>query len=151
LLVAEAAIPAFLEQLHSTREKHNLRILGYVIMPDHVHLVLQPPVGSKLGQVIGELKSRSARDILSKHTDSVAGNLDQLLINRNGKEKHAFWQRRCYDHNCRSVSSVLEKVNYCHMNPVRSGLVSNAAEWVWSSYRWYLGAEEVPLEIDGFY
>jgi putative transposase len=150
LLTAEPVIRTFLEQLHSLREKHSLRILGYVVMPDHVHIVLYPSRELKLGHVIGELKSRSAREILSMHADYLVPNLDALVVHRDGKMRHVFWQRRCYDRNCRSASDVLEKINYCHMNPVRSGLVANEAEWLWSSFGWYAGGKEVPLEMDNF-
>ena len=50
-----------IEELDRARAKHGFRVLGYVFMPDHVHLVLFPPDQMKLGQVIGEIKSRSAR------------------------------------------------------------------------------------------
>ena len=59
-----------------------------------------------------------------------------------------FWQRRCYDHNCRSTESVWKKVNYCHNNPVKRGLVSEPDNWIWSSYRYYAGYKQVVLEMD---
>jgi len=50
-----------IEELNLARDKHGFRLLGYVLMPDHVHLVLFPPDGMKLGLVIREIKSRSGR------------------------------------------------------------------------------------------
>ena len=44
---------------------------------------------------------------------------------------------------------VVEKINYCHNNPVKVGLISEPGQWSWSSYNWYNGANEVPLEVDG--
>jgi putative transposase len=64
-------------------------------------------------------------------------------------ERFAFWQRRFYDHNCRTEKSVIEKINYCHNNPVRSGLTETPAEWRWSSYRWYNELKGVEIAIDG--
>ena len=53
----------FLEELDGARKKHGFSLLGYVIMPTHVHLVIYPNEKSELGKVIGEIKSLSARRI----------------------------------------------------------------------------------------
>ena len=58
-----------------------------------------------------------------------------------------FWDKRCYDHNCRSPQTVVEKIRYCHNNPVTRGLVSDPAEWKWSSYNAQLGRPDVPLTV----
>jgi putative transposase len=122
--------------LDIARNKHGFKIHGYVIMPEHVHLVLYPPEGMKLGLVIREIKSLSARQFFS---ELPVGQPDETRV---------FWERRCYDHNCRTRESVIEKINYCHMNPVKRGLVRDPGAWIWSSYNWYDGVSEVPLRID---
>ncbi len=138
-LAKEINIRIFLKHLKILKEDHNVKVLGYVIMPDHVHLVLLPPNGMKLGRVIGQLKGRSAKDIIS---------LDKNVLRRlNGQP--AVWQRRCYDHNCRTSEIVIEKIKYCHKNPVNWGLVSKSEDWKWSSYNWYQGEGEIVLGIDG--
>ncbi len=125
------------EHLNRARTKHKFKILAYVIMPNHVHLVLHPTEVMKLGMVIGEIKSRTARQWFAE--SKVASN----------SGKRVFWQSRCYDHNCRSKAAVIEKINYCHTNPVRSGLVKDQGDWNWSSYNWYQGKQPVPLIMDG--
>lgn len=135
-------------RLHETCRVYRLILLGYVVMPDHVHLVVVPPETVELGPVVGELKRITARDIhkLLRNSHSDLGG--ELLIWRDGREKMAVWQRRCFDHNCRTEEAVWEKVNYCHSNPVRSGLVRQATDWKWSSYGYYASAENMLLEID---
>ena len=76
--------------------------------------------------------------------------LPQLQVVRDGIPKRSVWNRRCYDHNCRDRDSVIEKINYCHNNPVKRGPVSEPGQWEWSSYRWYMGCRDVPLAIDDF-
>jgi putative transposase len=125
-----------IEELDRARAKHGFRLLGYVLMPDHVHLVLFPPEGMKLGLVIREIKSRSARRYFAA-----------VRIGPPGATR-VFWQRRCYDHNCRMPETVREKIQYCHNNPVKRGLVSEPSEWDWSSYNWYQGRKDVPLMMD---
>jgi putative transposase len=135
----------FLETLQAVRRQHALRIFGYVVMPEHVHLVLHPPDSLKLGPVIGQLKSKSASRIIAERLVILP---DDCRVIRNEREKWAFWQPRCYDHNCRTRGTVLEKINYCHTNPVKRGLVSQPGRWCWSSYNWYAGISEVPLTMD---
>jgi len=132
------ATEILVEQLNRARAKHRFKILGYVFMPNHVHLVLDPPDGMKLGLVVGEIKSKSAREFFARRSLRAAST------------PNVFWQRRCYDHNCRTTETVLEKINYCHANPVKRGLVDEPGKWKWSSYNWYHGKRDVPLQIDGF-
>ena len=98
---------------------------------------------------MGELKSLTAREILSTWKEKDYKILSRLKIVRDGFGRFAFWQRRYYDHNCRTQESVLEKINYCHSNPVRSGFTATPGEWRWSSYRWYNGQAGVVIEVDG--
>ena len=135
-LSKDEIIRAFLNSLSEIKEKHVMRLLGYVIMPEHVHLVLHPQDGTALGGVIGELKSKSASRIMGKKLVSFPGS---CRVVKSGIERWAFWQPRCYDHNCRTEETVLEKINYCHNNPVKRELVSEPGGWEWSSYNWYAG------------
>lgn len=138
-LLPESCIRVVLDEAALLRNDYGIQILGYVIMPDHVHLVLLPPHGLELGRLVGRMKGRSAYAITSLAA--------KVLRRPDGRS--AVWQRRCYDHNCRTAETVGEKIVYCHNNPVHRGLVESPEEWPWSSYRWYLGDRDVPLEIDG--
>ena len=145
LLVHSQVIRTFLETVSTTRNEHRFRLLGYVIMPEHVHLVLHPSDGTKLGPLIGMIKSKAAAQIIAEGIMELPGS---CRIHRNGVERRVFWQPRCYDHNCRSEATVIEKINYCHNNPVSRGLVAEPAGWKWSSNNWYMGERDVPLAID---
>jgi putative transposase len=123
--------------LDLARSKHRFLLLGYVIMPEHVHLVLIPPVDMKLGLVMREIKSKMAREYFAKARGEITG-------------QRVFWQKRCYDHNCRSVESVREKIDYCHNNPVKRGLVREPGRYKWSSYNWCQGDKNVPLRMDEY-
>lgn len=149
LLRDSSVIRTFLTELGRLR-KRGVKTLGYVVMPEHVHLVLLSADALQLGLEIGKLKSRSARRMLAMLDKSRCVKTDRLWIKRNNKSRRVFWQRRCYDHNCRSPETVREKIEYCHRNPVTRGLVQEPGDWPWSSYRWYAGLGGVELEIDGF-
>ena len=111
-------------------------------------LVVYPEKPVKIGRVIGELKSQSARHILNYFREIKSYVLEDLKVLRNGIERIAFWHRRCYDHNCRGMDSVIEKINYCHNNPVKNGLVTDVSEWKWSSYDYYCTDKYELIEID---
>jgi len=130
------AMPILAHELARARQAHGFLLLGYVFMPEHVHLVLLPPERMKLGYVVGEIKSRSAREYFATVP---IGPMDAT---------HVFWQRRCYDHNCRTPGTVREKILYCHNNPVKRGLAADPSDWIWSSHNAYLGKADVPLAVE---
>jgi putative transposase len=144
----EVAAEIFIRNLDRLRRDHGVRILGYVVMPDHVHLVLHPQISVRLGVVIGQMKGRSAREIVLSWQERSIPIPGQMRRMRGTLINHSVWEKRCYDHNCRTPDTVREKINYCHNNPVSKGLVAEPGEWRWSSWQWYRGDCDVPLEID---
>ncbi len=87
---------------------------GYVVMPDHVHLLIGEPTNGTLSMVLQALKQRVSRDLRK-------GSLDGEL--------KRFWQARFYDFNVHSAGKRREKLDYMHANPVKRELVKNPAEW----------------------
>ena len=140
----------FLKHLDKVRSKYEFKLHCFVIMPNHIHLIVYPIPGTSIGQVIGELKSWSPREILDNFKLADAPVLDKLKVLRRSEERLVFWQKRCYDHNCRGMKSVKEKIRYCHRNPVTRGLVKNPQNWRWSSFNYYAGNEYNLLRIDTF-
>jgi len=149
LLTYDETIQILIEEINRARSIRHFALLGYVIMPTHVHFVMVPPERCALGSLIGEMKSRSARRILAKWRMERNPLLPALRIKKGGHMKYVFWQARCYDHNCRTLEAVRAIIDYCHTNPVKAGLVDDPARWLWSSYRWYRGFDGCPIEIDG--
>jgi putative transposase len=148
LLRSPHVIDVFIDELERIRRQYRLRLYGYVVMPEHVHLVVWPPDGVELGRVIGQMKSLSARRSLGLLKEGRGVSVDRLRVARDGVKRLAFWQSRCYDHNCRTAEAVREKIEYCHKNPVTRGLVATAGDWRWSSHNWYAGEQDVPLAMD---
>jgi len=130
-----------LPELKALRVQHRIRLLAWVLMPDHMHLVILPPEKCDVGGLIGRFKARTVRVVL--------GQLSQNRRRFRSDGHAALWQRWCYDRNCRPPEEVREEINYCHANPVRAGLVAQPEDWPWSSGRWYAGWPGVLLDIDG--
>ncbi len=148
LLRPEKIKSLFIECLKLVLDKYDIKIFGYVLMPEHVHLVLLPPDNIKLGRIIGQLKSKSALASIAYMKISSPESLRKITLKSEGILCRAFWQKRCYDHNCRTNDTTIEKINYCHKNPVIRGLVQSPGNWTWSSYNWYNGKRDVPIQMD---
>ena len=140
----------FCEVLDAARRKEPFDLWAWVIMPEHVHVVLWPHPGSRIGRVLRFLK----RPLTDRAIVWVRANAPDFLprlaaTHADGTVSHHFWQAGGgYDRNLRSVSEVHEKITYIHHNPVHRGLVDHPRDWPWSSWRaWHEGVEE-PLRLD---
>jgi len=122
----------FVECLERTRRNYRFRVYGYVVMPEHVHLLVSEPEGEALAKAIQALKISVARRAMSYRAECDV----------------AFWQKRYYDHNVRTHESFVDKVRYIHRNPVKRGLIEKPEDWKWSSFRHYATAEIGPVEIE---
>ncbi len=114
------------EGLERARIKYGFYVVGYVVMPEHVHLLLSEPERSPLATAIQAIKQSVAR------RKTAAG-------------AH-FWEARYYDFNVWSERKFVERLRYIHRNPVSPGLVERPEDWQWSSFR-HTGADGV-VEIE---
>jgi len=114
--------------LERVRCDFQLRVYGYVVMPEHVHILLSEPHRATLADAIKSLKQGVSRRLI-------------------GDFPH-FWQRRYYDFNVRNHEQFVEKLRYIHRNPVRKGLCARPEDWQWSSFRHYATGWEGIVEIE---
>ncbi len=115
----------FEHALERARVKYGFIVVGYVVMPEHVHLLVNEPEHAGLATAIKAMKQSVAR-----------------------QDGGRFWQERYYDFNVWSRRKRIEKLRYMHRNPVKRGLVKNPEDWEWSSYRHYLTGERGVVEIE---
>jgi putative transposase len=149
---SEDACSLMIEALATTRLKDPFKLIGYVIMPDHFHL-LANPLGLDVSIVAGRLKGRSASSILKwLRAEGHAASLAKLTlpIALQSGQTHAVWLKEFSAIDIWSHRFIRQKLHYIHMNPVRAGLCDHPAKWRWSSYHAYLPHEpdSVPIEID---
>ncbi len=139
-----------LEAFDQGRIRDLFDLWAYVIMPEHVHLVVLPRPGVKISTILKSLKQSVANHALSWLENNAPEFFRTLEdIQPNGDRAHRFWQRGGgYDHNLRSVEDIHEKINYVHNNPVRRGLVDRASSWRWSSCLAWETGEDTPIAID---
>ncbi|MFG0326170.1 MAG: transposase [Phycisphaerales bacterium JB037] len=146
LLDKDAVRDLFAEQLAATRRQHALELFAWVVMPEHVHLLVRPSPESKLADALRSLKTSVAKQVLGRWRDSRAPILEEL---RAGRGAVRLWQRGGgFDRNVRDTSELCREVRYIHLNPVRRELVKNPEDWKWSSVRWWMGARDGEIECD---
>jgi putative transposase len=126
----------FLKILNEVRGGYQFWLIGYVVMPEHIHLLISEPKRGTPSTVMQVLKQRVARALLAPRRKRNAKQL-RLWKEETGESPQSFWQRRFYDFNVWSKKKRIEKLNYMHMNPVKRGLVADPKLWEWSSYRFY--------------
>src|SRR6266567_449636 len=104
----------FLKILEEVRRKYSFIIAGYVVMPEHFHLLLTEPKVGTPSLVMQVLKQR---------------------VSRQAQTRGTFWQPRFYDFNVGTARKHREKLRYIHRNPVKRGLIESPELWMWSSFR----------------
>lgn len=136
----------FLEILEQVRCCYGFVVVGYVVMPEHFHLLISEPEKGTPSTAMQVLKQRFARQLLQLlrgQGESAQGELwDEMLA------EGQVWQRRFYDFVVWNHSKRLEKLRYIHRNPVKRGLVLEPGQWPWSSFRYYAYDETGPVVVN---
>jgi len=124
-----AARSLFERSLEMMRIRYDFVVCGYVVTPEHVHLLVSEPKKALLSKAIQALK---------------------LSVSVQRSER-PFWQPRYYDFNVQNEEKTSEKLRYMHRNPVERGLVEKPEDWAWSSCRHYATGEIGAVEIESFW
>jgi len=121
----------FEQVLEQSRLKHSFEIFAYVVMPEHVHLLLSEPPETELATVLKVLKQETSR--------------------RLKEDRDHFWMPRYHDFNVFTTGRVNQKIDYIHHNPVKRGLVEKPEDWPWSSFRHYATGNEGSVNIESYW
>ena len=120
----------FVGHLATVKAQLELSLLAYVVMPEHVHLL----VWSKrvdVPKTLSQVKSSFAFYLLKEWKDNADPRIE-LCVTPQGD--HRFWQAGGgYDRNIFSPEAFEASIAYIHNNPVKRGLVQSSEEWLWSS------------------
>ena len=125
-LGAAAARDLFEDALERIRQRYRFVVVGYVVMPEHVHLLIGEPVKGLVYGVIHALKL-------------------SVVMRR---AERPFWQPRYYDFLVHNEEKRIEKLQYMHRNPVVRGLVDKPEDWTWSSFRHHATGVKGKIEIE---
>src|SRR5208282_2932128 len=128
LLASPRAMHQLEVALEWSRRQYDFYVIGYVVMPEHVHLLISEPERGTLASAVQAIKQSVARRLI-------------------GDSPH-FWQARYYDFNVWTKKKRIEKLKYIHRNPVKRGLVEKPEDWRWSSFCNYATGEEGVVEVE---
>jgi len=149
LFISDASRGIFESALERVCRSFSLQVYGYVVMPEHVHLLLSEPerdancpTQAKTGLEWATCEPEI--DTLADALKSLKQGVSRRLLN----DAEHFWQKRYYDFNIRNYPQFVEKLRYIHHNPVKAGLCERPEDWEWSSFRHYATGFEGRVEIE---
>jgi REP-associated tyrosine transposase len=144
LLGAPRRRDLFLTVLEQMRRRYQFVIVGYVIMPEHIHFLISEPEVKTPSVVMQAPKLGFARRLLA-----------QARRRRNPAQAVLFdhipqpiWQKRFYDFNVWTEHKRVEKLRDMHRNPVKRGLAASPELWRWSSFRAYFLGEAGTVRVN---
>lgn len=155
----------FVQALSKARALHGFHLWAWVIMPEHVHVLLWPPYHliehnsdpsikacpnqGRIRGILSSIKLPVGKKAISYLTQHNPAYLSKLEFSDADGTSHRFWQPGSgYDKNVVETEALHAMIEYFHMNPVRRGLVNRPEDWKWSSARDWMGMEGSPILVD---
>lgn len=141
------------ESIRAACVKHSVAVWAYVFMPEHFHLLLKPRTAEyDLAHFEHAFKLSSSRKVIQALSRSKSPLLEKLRLQKSdGRAAYRFWQPGGgHDLNIWTMKKAIEKAEYCHWNPVKRRLVTDPAQWRWSSFRWLMQGKRdgEPMNVD---
>jgi putative transposase len=128
----------FLDELQNLNRNWPSKLITYVLMQDHLHLIANPQDG-RIKEYTGQLKAVSAKAILKVNSRFEFPEADI---------GHQVWQESFKGMALWSWWMIWQKINYIHANPVKAGLVSSTKDYYWSGFRSFYSQADEPLAVD---
>jgi REP element-mobilizing transposase RayT len=149
LFLHEETRRILLADLEFYRRKYGAKILAYVIMPEHYHLVVDLGRPDVLHQWLADFQRHTAHQ-LSAWLRETAHPAHLIVYERHADKgaRVAVWKEQARAVGITSARVLKTKIEYAHTNPVRRGLVENPGDWPWSSWRSYFLGDDEPLRVD---
>ncbi|MBS0189550.1 MAG: transposase [Phycisphaerales bacterium] len=140
----------FVESLYAARAKFGFPLYAWVVMPEHVHLMMMATEEAPLPRILQFIKQSAAQQILGRWKEMNAPILGKL-ISYTGRPR--FWQAGGgFDRNVRTLEELLHEIRYIHRNPVERELCFLTESWEWSSVHWWMKKSgALPCEYPPFH
>jgi len=143
----EESCRILVEELEFYSKKYAFVLTGYVIMPNHLPLLVWWDKEEKprlsVSHIMRGIKGATARRIIDLIRRKGLEQMLQSTHRRPDSKSHRqnlrfrLWQRGFYDFNIYSEAKLLERLDYMHSNPVKAGLVSSPDGYEWSTWKLY--------------
>jgi REP element-mobilizing transposase RayT len=120
-ILRNPAIAEMMQQSLLSFDARRYGLLAWVVMPNHVHALLEPLNGWTIAKVVGSWKKFTASKIYDHHQRTGEGPSSPI------------WHREYWDRYIRNQKHFEQAIEYIHQNPVKAGLVATPEDWPWSS------------------
>jgi len=126
-----------MEELNNARNKYNFSLWAYILMPNHVHILLFPKKEKyNISRILQEIKGRTSTRYRQWILESVPECFDNFCVISKSKKTFRLWQPGGgFDRNLWNAKAIHSAINYIEANPVRAGHVKTSENWPWSSAR----------------
>ncbi|MGA3328668.1 MAG: transposase [Terriglobia bacterium] len=145
----------FVEMLRQLRQEIGFLLIGWVLMPEHFHLLIRPQPAAATVRFMQELKRRSAQQFIAALDKNRQHPQCRAMLARlrlpptvHSDAYHQVWQRRDVPFSVFTEKKHREKLDYLHSNPVQRRLVGSPDQWPWSSLRFYYLNDSSVLTMD---
>ena len=139
-----------IDSLRFLFENNKIKVFAFVIMPNHIHIIMHICEGSSTSSVQGSLLRFSANQMRKKLIEDDKKYLERFKVEKKDRE-YQFWKRNPLWIPVYSEKVFEQKLNYIHNNPVKAELVDRHEEYYYSSYRFYKeGIDEFGFLINGY-
>ena len=131
----KTACQILLEEIEKSRKIYSFKLLSYVLMPNHVHLLIWPEMNSyDISKILGGIKGIMSKQYKTFLMENDEETYRKYCINKRGKQTFIYWQPGGgFDRNLWNAKAIHDSIKYIEANPVRSRLVEAPSEWKWSS------------------
>ena len=114
------------DTVRSVRQRHPFAIHGWVVLPEHLHCVIELPAG------YADFATRWR--LIKMEFSKALPRTEHLSDVRARRGERGIWQRRYWEHLIRDDDDFRAHMDYVHINPVKHGLVKRAFEWPYSTF-----------------
>ncbi|MCD4728234.1 MAG: hypothetical protein K8R46_11260 [Pirellulales bacterium] len=139
-----------IDAIQAARQKHCFDLWGWVIMLEHVHLLIWPrQPGYRMQAILADIKRPVGQKAIEWLEANNSDFLARLTVRNRNRTYRRFWQAGPgQDRNVHDPNTTHQILEYIHNNPVQRGLVAQPEQWPWSSAENWAGRKDVPLMVD---
>lgn len=140
-----------LELWETARLRMDFALFGYVVMPEHAHVLIHPRNESyEMSRLLRGLKEPFTRWVCDHWKNVAPERLREIEVRHGARTYRRFWQAGGgYDRNVYTLEALNKAIAYIEWNPVAAKLVSEPADWRWSSAWARVNSENALLRVDG--
>jgi putative transposase len=140
----------FVRALEKARRRHDFDLWAWVLMPEHVHLLVWPRQSVyRMARILASIKKPVGARAIAYLRTHAPEFLERLSVRNRNRTYHRFWQAGPgRDQNLYEPVTIHRAIAYIHNNPVQRGLVARAEDWPWSSAADWAGREPWCLAVD---